>query len=77
MKKYSIDCFEKKGMTLIKSIPLEIKKVNFRILLKKWNRQEVLDNLKINKKLKMKLESRFHKRIPISRYDCFFCEIKI
>ncbi len=74
MKKYSIDCFEKKGTSLIKSVHLPIKKVKFRILFEKWNKKEVLDNIKIDIKLKMKLEARFHINIPISTYDCFFCE---
>jgi len=74
MKKYSIDCFEKKGTSLIKSIPVSLKKVKLRILFQKWNKKEILDNIKIDMKLKMKLETRFHIHIPISTYDCYFCE---
>jgi len=76
MIKYSIDCFEKKRSSLVKRISLPNKKVNLRILLKKWSKREVLDNIKIDKKLKIRLEIRFHVHIPISSYDCFFCETR-
>ena len=72
-KKYSIEIFEKKGNNLIKVISLP-NNINYRIIFDKWNKKNILDMIKINKKYKVQLESRTKTNIPINRYDCFFSE---
>jgi len=72
---YSIECFEKKGDKLIKTISLpEQKRTNYRKIFSIWNKKQILDGIKINKKFKVKLTARFKINLNISKFDCFFSE---
>jgi len=70
---YKIECFEKKGDRYIKSIFLDNKNINIRKILRR-RKNEIIDNVKINKMLKFKIEIRYNIRIPINKYDCFLSE---
>jgi len=70
---YKIECFEKKGDKYIKSIFLNKKNINIRKILRA-RKNEIIDNVKINKAIKFKIETRYNIKIPINKYDCFLSE---
>lgn len=75
---YSIECFEKRGNKLIKTIPLpERKRTNYRKIFSIWNKEQILDGIKINSKFKVRLIARFKISLNISKYDYFFSECKV
>ncbi len=72
---YSIECFEKKGDKIIKTISLPLsKRINYRKILEVWNKKQIIDGIKIDKKIKVKLEVRCNIDINIRRFDYFFSE---
>ena len=73
--KYQVECFQKKGDKFVFKFDVPKKKINFRRLFNRWNKSLHLDNIKIDKRLKVKLESRLKIKIPTHRYDCYFCEV--
>ena len=71
---YSIECFKKDGEEYIKEIALPKKKINYRAIFKRHLKKDILDNIKIDKKYKIKIECRVGVFIPIHKFDCFFSE---
>ena len=76
---YAIDCYEKRKDVFSHTIILpSCNTKKYRILLNVYNYKIVIDQIKITKKLRLKLETRFNMKMNLGKYDCYFSEyIKI
>ena len=73
---FRIECYKKRGDDFVGEIKLPGGKRHiqrYRKLLGK-KRNETMDGVRIDKRLKMKLEARYPVKINIRKYDCFFAE---
>lgn len=72
---YSIECFEKKGDRIIKTVLLpETSRINYRKIFDAWNKKQIIDEIKIDKRLRVKLIARCNVNIDIRKFDCVFSE---